>query len=568
MMKSQEEREPEELTEEMTDDIVQGWRRYRGRTWYRKQKKYSKRTQNRKERNRKIQKKAIKRNYQKAWRKHTKRKAEQSQLERWRKVIREVQRKAVAAGGAGIGIFLILLLLVITPIGGAFLNIPSIVLASSYLSEPKSIDAAELKMSELESELQTQIDHIEENYPDYDEYTYNLAEIGHDPFELVSYLSAIYTEFTEEEAVREAQQLFDRMYTLTLTPNVEIRTRTVTETDPETGEKSQEEEEYEVTILRVTLTSRPLTELLDQQLDDEQKEMYEAYQETKGLLQQFGSPINADWYGCVSSYYGYRKQESSDQMEYHKGIDIAVPAGTEVYAAQDGVITDVSYDSHYENYVVISQDGYVTKYAHLDQVAVTHGSEIKKGQIIGKVGNSGTSLGGQLHLECMYNGEYYNPLFYFETGEGSMYGETPGGDSSKPGNIVPPESYDDQTVQTLMKEAEKYLGYPYRWGGSSPATSFDCSGFVCYVFTNSGTYHLPRTTAQGIYDQCATVPAAEAKPGDIIFFTGTYNSPGPVSHVGIYCGNGVMIHAGDPISYANINTPYWQRHFYGFGRLY
>ena len=118
-----------------------------------------------------------------------------------------------------------------------------------------------------------------------------------------------------------------------------------------------------------------------------------------------------------------------------------------------------------------------------------------------------------------------------------------------------------------MGEAAKYLGYPYVWGGSSPSTSFDCSGFVCWVFSNSGVHNLPRTTAQGIYDQCTPVSAADAKAGDIIFFTGTYNSPGPVSHVGIYCGNGVMIHCGDPIKYASINTPYWQSHFYSFGRL-
>ena len=166
----------------------------------------------------------------------------------------------------------------------------------------------------------------------------------------------------------------------------------------------------------------------------------------------------------------------------------------------------------------------------------------------------------------MYNGEYYNPLFYFDVGEGTLYGESPGG-GGLPGNVIPPDSYDDATVQALMEEAARYLGYPYVWGGSSPSTSFDCSGFVCWVFTNSGVHNLPRTTAQGIYDQCIPVSAADAKAGDIIFFTGTYNSPGPVSHVGIYCGNGVMIHCGDPTKYASINTPYWQSHFYSFGRL-
>lgn len=105
------------------------------------------------------------------------------------------------------------------------------------------------------------------------------------------------------------------------------------------------------------------------------------------------------------------------------------------------------------------------------------------------------------------------------------------------------------------------------WGGSSPSTSFDCSGFVCYVLTNSGYCDMPRTTAQGIYNKCRPISASEAQPGDIIFFTGTYNSGNPVTHVGIYAGNGMMIHCGDPIKYSSINTPYWQSHFYGYGRI-
>jgi cell wall-associated NlpC family hydrolase len=131
---------------------------------------------------------------------------------------------------------------------------------------------------------------------------------------------------------------------------------------------------------------------------------------------------------------------------------------------------------------------------------------------------------------------------------------------------IPPEALDDEVFAAIIKEAEKYLGYPYVWGGSSPSTSFDCSGFVCYVFTHSGVHNLPRTTAQGIYDQCTPVSAADAKAGDIIFFTGTYNAGRPVTHVGIYCGNGTMVHCGDPIQYTSINTSYWQSHFYGFGR--
>jgi cell wall-associated NlpC family hydrolase len=119
----------------------------------------------------------------------------------------------------------------------------------------------------------------------------------------------------------------------------------------------------------------------------------------------------------------------------------------------------------------------------------------------------------------------------------------------------------------LIKEAEKYLGYPYVWGGSTPETSFDCSGYVCWVFENSGVYPLSRTTATGIFDQCAIIPPSEVNPGDIVFFTGTYDSPGPISHVAIYVGDGMMIHAGNPIQYASMNTSYWQSHFYAFGRL-
>ena len=275
--------------------------------------------------------------------------------------------------------------------------------------------------------------------------------------------------------------------------------------------------------------------------------------------------------GDVDSTGTQGKEDTIDVMDeteqLHRGVDIAVPTGTTVLAAMDGTVTTAAYDSYYGNYIVIEDsNGYCTKYAHMDTLSVSAGQAVKHGDTIGITGNTGSSTGSHLHIECQYNGEYYNPLFYFEAGEGTLYGETnaPG---SGGGNAIPPDSYDDATVQALMEEAAKYLGFPYVWGGSSPSTSFDCSGFVCWVFTNSGVHNLPRTTAQGIYDQCTPVSAADAKAGDIIFFTGTYNSGGAVSHVGIYCGNGVMIHAGDPIKYSNINTSYWQSHFYAFGRL-
>ena len=139
--------------------------------------------------------------------------------------------------------------------------------------------------------------------------------------------------------------------------------------------------------------------------------------------------------------------------------------------------------------------------------------------------------------------------------------------AAPPSYTIPGEALNDATFRRLITEAEKYLGYPYVWGGSSPSTSFDCSGFVCWVYQASGVYPLSRTTAQGIFNQCAVVSRADAKPGDIIFFTGTYNAGEPVTHVGIFVGNGMMIHCGNPIQYASIDSSYWSSHFYAFGRL-
>lgn len=150
---------------------------------------------------------------------------------------------------------------------------------------------------------------------------------------------------------------------------------------------------------------------------------------------------------------------------------------------------------------------------------------------------------------------------------GEDYATTPGGGGQYTDYEIPPEALSDERFAAMIAEAEKYLGYPYVWGGSSPSTSFDCSGFVCWVINHSGAGSVGRTTAQGIFNYTTPIAPSEAKPGDIIFFTGTYDSGSAVSHVGIYAGNGMMIHCGNPISYASVNTPYWQQHFYAYGRL-
>ena len=535
-----------------------------------------------------LQKRRIKREYAKAKRagqaaKNTKEAAVKSAnfTTAVAKKLQEIAAKHtslfVAVGASAL--LLIMIMTSVSSCGAMFSDGMSATLAGSYMSVPAEIDAADLAFSELEMELQKEIDSIETDYPDYDEYRYNLASIGHDPFALISYLSAVHTEFTAADVQGEIESLFDEMYELTLNPVTETRTRTVTKTgtrtvtDPVTGEETEEEyeyeeeEEYTVTILEVTLTAKNLNVVVAGHMDSGQKEIYALYNETHGLTQQFYTPLNLYWYNYVSSYYGYRINPVTGVEQLHRGVDIAVPTGTTVLAAMDGTVTAAAYDSYYGNYIVIEDsNGYCTKYAHMDTLSVSAGQTVKHGDTIGTTGNTGSSSGSHLHIECQYNGEYYNPLFYFEAGEGTLYGEA-GAPGSGGGNAIPPDSYDDATVQALMEEAARYLGYPYVWGGSSPSTSFDCSGFVCWVFTNSGVHNLPRTTAQGIYDQCTPVSAADAKAGDIIFFTGTYNSGGAVSHVGIYCGNGTMIHCGDPIGYANINSSYWQSHFYAFGRL-
>lgn len=140
--------------------------------------------------------------------------------------------------------------------------------------------------------------------------------------------------------------------------------------------------------------------------------------------------------------------------------------------------------------------------------------------------------------------------------------------TSEGGNYeVPPQVLEDEKFAAMITEAEKYIGYPYVWGGSSPSTSFDCSGFVSWVINQSGVGSVGRQTAQGLYDLCTPVSKTQARPGDLVFFTGTYDSAGPVSHIGIFVGDGKMIHAGDPIQYTSIETAYWQKHFYSFGRI-
>ena len=290
-------------------------------------------------------------------------------------------------------------------------------MVSSYFAEDADIYAAEEYYTGLEQDLQDKINRIESDYPGYDEYKYNMAQVGHNPYELVSYLTAVYQDFTFNSIKGNLDELFNSQYHLRITETTEQRTD---------GDGNA----YDYKILNVTLTNDGFT----QALTADQRELYYIYLESKG---------NRDY----------------------------------------------------------------------------------------------------LFADDIYANE-----------------------SGGPGYTIPGEALTDETFRRLITEAEKYLGYPYVWGGSTPATSFDCSGFVCWVFSNSGVYPLSRTTAQGIYNQCARISPQEAKPGDLIFFKGTYNTS-EISHIGIYVGDGMMIHAGNPIQYTSVNTNYWQSHFFAYGRL-
>lgn len=536
----------------------------------------------------------------------------------------------------------------------------STVSASSWPADDNEITAADVYYTQLEANLQYRIDHLEEEYSGYDEYNYNLGEIGHDPVALISYLCAKYGTFTFNQVKPELDALFALQYGLDVQTLTEERTVTKTVSAGEslgtvvtsaycncsiccgqwaggptasgvyptanhtiavdasnptvplgteiimngtlykvedTGAFDQYGVDFdvyfdshdaalawghrsfeafyaggdgsntievttteEVHICNASLTSRSLPFLFTSRMNSDQQELYTVYQSSRGNRQFLGSPFSCNWYGNVSSFYGYRVSPTSGQIQLHKGLDIAVPQGTEILAVHDGTVTTAAYDDSYGNYIVLENDkGYTTKYAHCSSLSVSTGQEVTKGDVIAAVGSTGNSTGPHLHIEFLYQGDYLNPYFYLGVGQGSAFGNGFG----FTGDV---DALDDATFAALIQEAEKYLGMPYVWGGSNPSTGFDCSGFVSYVFTNSGVYNMGRLTAQGIYDISSPVNPADAKPGDIIFFQGTYNTSG-ASHVGIYVGNGQMIHCGDPIQYTSINTPYWQSHFLGFGRV-
>ena len=326
----------------------------------------------------------------------------------------------------------------------------NVVLGTSYTAEDKDLKGVETDYTKLEDKLRKQIDRIETDHPGYDEYRYNLAEIGHNPYELASLLTVEFENYTRSQVQARLQSIFEAQYELKLEEKVEIRTRKETRVgyryNPITGTGHtytyQVTVQYEYKILNVTLLNRGVDYVArNSGLTDDQLQRYEVTLECRG---------NRD--------------------DLFAGIAFATPDG----AGSSGEYQD--YD-------------------------------------------------------------------------------------------IPGEALTDEKFRKMITEAEKYLGYPYVWGGSSPSTSFDCSGFVSWVINHCGNgWNVGRQTANGLMGKCDIIPKSEAKPGDLIFFQKTYNTSG-ASHVGIYVGNGMMIHCGSPISYASIETSYWRQHYYCMGRI-
>ena len=326
----------------------------------------------------------------------------------------------------------------------------NVVLGTSYTAEDEDLKGAETDYTKLEDKLRKQIDRIETDHPGYDEYRYNLAEIGHNPYELASLLTVEFENYTRSQVQARLQSIFEAQYELKLEEKVEIRTRKETRVgyryNPITGTGHtytyQVTVQYEYKILNVTLLNRGVDYVArNSGLTDDQLQRYEVTLECRG---------NRD--------------------DLFAGIAFATPDG----AGSSGEYQD--YD-------------------------------------------------------------------------------------------IPGEALTDEKFRKMITEAEKYLGYPYVWGGSSPSTSFDCSGFVSWVINYCGNgWNVGRQTANGLMGKCDIIPKSEAKPGDLIFFQKTYNTSG-ASHVGIYVGNGMMIHCGSPISYASIETSYWRQHYYCMGRI-
>ena len=453
------------------------------------------------------QKRKIKRQYAKAAR-DTKKNAQR--VKKTGDVVGTVGQAAVrtvARHPAVFGIICVILLIVllfsslISACSSMATSGGAVIAASSYLAEDTDIDNAELYYTDMEADLQLQIAGAERSHPGFDEYRYNIGDISHNPYELMAYLTTNYHDFSYADVVSVLESLFAEQYQLSFTESMETRYA-----DPDDANGDGDLEPYPWHVLTVTLTANSFTDIVTGHMDSDQLQHFSILMQTNGGRQYIKNPLDFGWLYLISSRYGWQIDSATGTKYCNRGVDITLPSGTEIHAGQDGVVS-TGYDAGgFGNYVVITDaNGLVSKYARLGSVLVSDGQEVKAGDVIA------TSGSGGLHLEIIKNGQYLNPLYFADTGS-----------SASPTYGIPGAPMSDDKFAAMIAEAEKYLGWPYVWGGSTPASSFDCSGFVCWVINHSGVGNVGRTTAQGLYNLCTPISPADARPGDLIFFTKTY----------------------------------------------
>ena len=284
------------------------------------------------------------------------------------------------------------------------------ILAASYLAEDAEIDNVEIAYGEWETDLKLQIKNTEIDHPDFDEYIYNTGNIGHNPYELMAYLTATYQDFTYDSIENDLRALFDEQYTLTFTETTETRY-----TEP--SDENSEPQPYQWKILTVTLTVKPFYQIFSERMNAEQLQHYSILMTTNGGRQYVESPFDFNWLPYVSSNYGWRVHPITGVKDLHRGVDIALPEGTEIRSAQNGTVKFAGESGDYGNVVIIeNNEGIVTKYAHCKNIFVTEGQTVNTGDVIATVGSTGLSTGPHLHYEFLKDGEYRNPLYFSGTG--------------------------------------------------------------------------------------------------------------------------------------------------------
>ncbi len=337
------------------------------------------------------------------------------------KKLKEVAMVAFKRIGIYLAIIIFALLLgiiFISSFAGMISNAMSVIAITSYQSDDLGITDSENFYNRFEADLLYAIKNVEVEHSEYDEYRYHVDDVGHNPHEIIAYLTAKFGEFTVSEVRNELSRIFDEQYLYRLTKVVETRYKTVTSTstDPVTGETTTTTKKvsYKWNILKIDLETNSLESILLSKLDDEQKELYITLMETKGNFQSLPSPIKEDWKNSVSSMFGYRLDPFTDEVEFHTGIDIAKPLGTKLVAIIDGIVLDTGYDNSYGKYIILKNDeGQTALYAHCNNTYVSKGTEIYIGEVIGEVGSTGNSTGSHLHLEIRdSNGNRLNPYFY------------------------------------------------------------------------------------------------------------------------------------------------------------